>query len=146
LVGKASGKKTKARPQAASKSKPSQGSSATQRSSAVADMPRATKKSGKTSGKNTNVRPRATSKSKPSQAFSEDTHHSKRKRGQDEDEVDGDSAKIKTARVTRNATVRRPKPPKASRVKRYGRQVVIKNFHWPILPRRCRRWKKCMHE
>ncbi|KAE9273882.1 hypothetical protein PR003_g29772, partial [Phytophthora rubi] len=53
---------------------------------------------------NTNVRPRATSKSKPSQAFSEDTHHSKRKRGQDEDEVDGDSAKNKTARVTRNAT------------------------------------------
>ncbi|KAE8897321.1 hypothetical protein PF005_g17868 [Phytophthora fragariae] len=67
-------------------------------------MPRATKKSGKTSGKNTNVRPRATSKSKPSQAFSEDTHYSKRKRGQDEDEVDGDSAKNKTARVTRNAT------------------------------------------
>ncbi|KAE8965508.1 hypothetical protein PR001_g28709, partial [Phytophthora rubi] len=67
-------------------------------------MPRATKKSGKTSGKNTNVRPRATSKSKPSQAFSEDTHHSKQERGQDEDEVDGDSAKNKTARVTRNAT------------------------------------------
>ncbi|KAE9346451.1 hypothetical protein PF008_g8294 [Phytophthora fragariae] len=67
-------------------------------------MPRATKKSGKTSGKDTNVRPRATSKSKPSQASSEDTHHSKRKRGQDEDEVDGESAKNKTARVTRNAT------------------------------------------
>ncbi|KAE9012388.1 hypothetical protein PF006_g8893 [Phytophthora fragariae] len=60
-------------------------------------MPRATKKSGKTSGKDTNVRPRATSKSKPSQASSEDTHHSKRKRGQDEDEVDGESAKNKTA-------------------------------------------------
>ncbi|KAE8914410.1 hypothetical protein PF003_g1606 [Phytophthora fragariae] len=65
-------------------------------------MPRATKKSGKTSGKNINVRPRATSKSKHSQASSEDTHHSKRKRGQDE--VDGESAKNKTARGTRNAT------------------------------------------
>ncbi|KAE8891237.1 hypothetical protein PF003_g24746 [Phytophthora fragariae] len=67
-------------------------------------MPRATKKSGKASGKNTNVRPRATSKSKPSQASSEGTRQSKRKRGQDEDEVDDESAKNKTARVTRNAT------------------------------------------
>ncbi|KAE9065892.1 hypothetical protein PF010_g28021 [Phytophthora fragariae] len=67
-------------------------------------MPKATKKSGKTSGKNANVQPQATSKSTPSQGSSEDTQQSKRKRDQNEDEVDGESAKNKTVRVTRNAT------------------------------------------
>ncbi|KAE9214053.1 hypothetical protein PF004_g15156 [Phytophthora fragariae] len=67
-------------------------------------MPKATKKSGKTSGKNANVQPKATSKSTPSQGSSEDTQQSKRKRDQNEDEVNGESAKNKTARVTRNAT------------------------------------------
>ncbi|KAE9277846.1 hypothetical protein PR003_g28676 [Phytophthora rubi] len=32
--------------------------------------------------------------------------------------------------------MRRPKLPKTWKVTRYGRQVTIKNFHWPILPRR----------
>ncbi|KAE8991194.1 hypothetical protein PF006_g18665 [Phytophthora fragariae] len=98
-------------------------------------MPKATKNSGKTSGKNANVQPQATSKSKPSQASSEGTQLSRRKRDQDEDEVDGESAKIKTARVTRNGTAEAAEDVK----ERSGRQVTIKNFHWPILPRRCRR-------
>ncbi|KAE8875057.1 hypothetical protein PF006_g33562 [Phytophthora fragariae] len=65
-------------------------------------MPRATKKSGKTIGKNTKARPRETSKSKPSQASSEGTRQSKRKRDQDEYQVDGEATKNKTRKVTRN--------------------------------------------
>ncbi|KAE9066150.1 hypothetical protein PF005_g11938 [Phytophthora fragariae] len=52
----------------------------------------------------TTGRPQEPSKSTPSQGSSEDTQQSKRKRDQDEDEFDGESAKNKTARVTRNAT------------------------------------------
>ncbi|KAE9083038.1 hypothetical protein PF010_g21358 [Phytophthora fragariae] len=65
-------------------------------------MPRATKESGKTSGKNTKARPRKTSKSKPSQASSEGTLRSKRKRDLDEDQVDGETTKNKTRKVTRS--------------------------------------------
>ncbi|KAE9000249.1 hypothetical protein PR003_g17250 [Phytophthora rubi] len=61
-------------------------------------MPRATKKSGK----NTKARPRETSKSKPSQVSCEGTRQSKRKRDQDEDQVDGATTKNKTLKVTRS--------------------------------------------
>jgi len=100
---KKSGKKNKARPQATSKSKPSQVSSATRRSSAVADMLGPTKKGGeKRKAQQTTSNP--TSKPTPcSQASSEGSRQSKRKRDQGKEQVKGNETKNKTPRVTSTA-------------------------------------------
>jgi hypothetical protein len=89
-------KKNKARPHATSKSKPSQVSSATRRSSAVAVMLGPTKKSGK----KRKVQQAISNATPCSQASSEGSRQSKRKRDQGKEQVDGKETKNKTPRVT----------------------------------------------